>query len=428
MNIKRTLKSKKTKLKEITTKIGSGATPRGGKESYKSSGITLIRSLNVYDFNFEYGGLAFIDESQAQKLSNVEVKQNDILLNITGASVARCCVVPNNVLPARVNQHVAIVRINPVLANPYYVYYSINSNQYKKHLLALAQGGATREALTKDTISDFEISLPLLSVQNKIASILSAYDDLIENNTIRIKILESMAQTLYQEWFVKFRFPGYKQVKMVESELGLIPEGWEVVQIGDVSKVGRGSSPRPIKDQKYFEGGTIPWIKIADATKSGKYLYDTKQKVNEYGASFSRLMPKGSMILATSGTLGYTQILGVEGCIHDGWLYLENYKGINQEYLYYVLLSKQQFFYNSAYGAAIQNINTTILRETKIILPSVNIQGEFTEFTVEINRLIDTLGKKNTNLRKTRDLLLPKLISGQIDVENLDIDTGELAA
>lgn len=177
MNIKRTLKSQKTKLKEITTKIGSGATPKGGKESYKSSGITLIRSLNVYDFNFEYEGLAFIDESQAQKLSNVEVKQNDILLNITGASVARCCIVPSNILPARVNQHVAIVRINSLLANPYYVYYSINSNQYKKHLLALAQGGATREALTKDTISNFEICLPSLHTQNKIASILSALTD-----------------------------------------------------------------------------------------------------------------------------------------------------------------------------------------------------------------------------------------------------------
>src|SRR4051812_9516291 len=108
-------------LGSITTKIGSGATPRGGKESYKADGISLIRSMNVYDFNFNWKELALIDESQANKLRNVVVKKNDILLNITGASVCRCCIVPNDVLPARVNQHVAIVRLNPDLANPKFV-------------------------------------------------------------------------------------------------------------------------------------------------------------------------------------------------------------------------------------------------------------------------------------------------------------------
>jgi hypothetical protein len=95
------------------------------------------------------------------------------------------------------------------------------------------------------------------------------------------------------------------------------------VKIRDVCEVERGSSPRPIMDRKYFDGGTIPWIKIADATKSGKFLYETKEKVNEYGASFSRLLPKGSLIIAASGTLGYVQMLGVDGCIHDGWLHLK---------------------------------------------------------------------------------------------------------
>src|SRR5699024_5306715 len=105
-------------LKEIALKIGSGATPRGGKGAYKAAGISLIRSMNVYDSKFEYKDLAFIDNEQAEKLSNVEVKHNDILLNITGASVARCCMVPTNVLPARVNQHVSLIRIDPELASP----------------------------------------------------------------------------------------------------------------------------------------------------------------------------------------------------------------------------------------------------------------------------------------------------------------------
>jgi len=98
-------------LSEVSVKIGSGSTPRGGRKAYKSEGISLIRSLNVYDDGFKIKGLAFIDDEQASKLSNVVVEENDVLLNITGASIARCCVVPSDLLPARVNQHVSIIRL-----------------------------------------------------------------------------------------------------------------------------------------------------------------------------------------------------------------------------------------------------------------------------------------------------------------------------
>ena len=110
---------------------------------------------------------------------------------------------------------------------------------------------------------------------------------------------------------------------------------WNEVHLAEVCEVGRGSSPRPINNQAYFEGGSIPWIKIADATASGKSIYETKEYVNEYGASFSRYLPIGALILATSGvSLGQVKFLGVKGCIHDGWLYIKNYKGIDKEFLY----------------------------------------------------------------------------------------------
>jgi len=147
-------------LKDLTTKIGSGATPRGGKEAYKAAGMSLIRSLNIYDYQFEFSNLAFIDDEQAAQLDNVAVEPCDVLLNITGASVARCSLVPSYILPARVNQHVAIVRANPECMSPYYLLDTINNDQNKQKLLGLAQGGATREALTKDTISNFLILLP----------------------------------------------------------------------------------------------------------------------------------------------------------------------------------------------------------------------------------------------------------------------------
>jgi type I restriction enzyme S subunit len=153
-----------------------------------------------------------------------------------------------------------------------------------------------------------------------------------------------------------------------------LPISWLTKKIGELCDVSRGSSPRPIHDQRYFEGGTIPWIKIADATKSGKYLYKTKQYVNNYGASFSRLLPPGTILVAASGTLGYTQILGVEGCAHDGWLILQHLHDVDRDYLYYALQWMNQHFYNSAYGAAIQNINTMILQDTDIPYPPLRIQ------------------------------------------------------
>jgi type I restriction enzyme S subunit len=148
------------KLGDITTKIGSGATPRGGEASYETEGTVLIRSQNVYNDRFEDDGLAHINDKQADELESVSVESRDILLNITGASVARCCMVPRRHLPARVNQHVMIVRVDPALADPYFVHSAINSDGRKRQLLSYARAGGTREALTKDHVANFQIVIP----------------------------------------------------------------------------------------------------------------------------------------------------------------------------------------------------------------------------------------------------------------------------
>ena len=186
---------KLTTLKEVTSKIGSGATPRGGKECYKAAGISLIRSLNVYDYRFELSDLAFIDDTQAADLDNVAIAPEDILLNITGASVARCCMVPTYLLPARVNQHVAIVRTDRDRADPHYVLDTINSDQKKQELLGLAQGGATREALTKDTIGNFPIILPsrpLLDKYGKFSGAFHAQRETLECQTENLRCIRDL--------------------------------------------------------------------------------------------------------------------------------------------------------------------------------------------------------------------------------------------
>jgi type I restriction enzyme S subunit len=157
------------KLEKLASKIGSGATPRGGQDSYKTEGISLIRSLNVHDRRFKPKDLAFIDDEQAEKLANVVIEEGDVLLNITGASIARSCVVPSEYLPARVNQHVSIIRPDQNQISCHFLNYLITSKPYKDRLLFTGdKAGATRQALTKAQLQDFSVHFPRLGEQELI--------------------------------------------------------------------------------------------------------------------------------------------------------------------------------------------------------------------------------------------------------------------
>ena len=170
-------------LKELCSKIGSGATPKGGKESYHDTGISLIRSTNVFDYRFSYPELAHIDNDQADSLSNVIVHENDVLFNITGVSVTRCCMVPPDVLPARVNQHVMILRPYAGKYMSYYILFTLCSSENKAKLLGIGQSGSTREAINKQEMEAFQIPVPEngeIEAFGKIAE--SFYEQIHKNN------------------------------------------------------------------------------------------------------------------------------------------------------------------------------------------------------------------------------------------------------
>ncbi len=189
----------KVSLQSITSKIGSGSTPRGGDLAYVESGITLIRSMNVYDNEFYPKGLAFIDDEQARKLNNVTVEENDILFNITGASVCRCCMVDKSFLPARVNQHVAIIRVNEK-ANSKYVQQILISSKYKTELLTLADNSSTREALTKVQLEDFKIPLPPISEQKKIVSEIEKIEKKVEALEKEIALIPQQKEAVLKKY------------------------------------------------------------------------------------------------------------------------------------------------------------------------------------------------------------------------------------
>lgn len=193
-------------LFDLTSKIGSGSTPKGGKECYLKTGISLIRSLNVFDYVFSYDGLAFIDKPQAAKLDNVALQKEDVLINITGVSVARCCIVPNSVLPARVNQHVMIIRPKDGMAISHYLLCLLCSSDYKQELLGSSESGSTRQALTKTEIETLSILFPCKDVrgmfEKKASAIFTYWDNLSHQsntlNQVSLNLLSMLASSRLQ--------------------------------------------------------------------------------------------------------------------------------------------------------------------------------------------------------------------------------------
>lgn len=418
---------KEIRLKKITNKIGSGATPTGGKSAYKEEGISLIRSLNVYDYSFSYENLAYIDEVQAKKLSNVEIHENDILLNITGASVGRCCKVPRQIIPARVNQYVSIVRVDNNCANVDYILYYINSPHNKLRLLNIAQGGATREALTKEAIENFIVELPDNNAQDFIANILSSYDNLIENNNRRIAILEEMAQRLYREWFVHFRFPGHENVKMVESKLGLIPENWHNFKIENIVSFNRGKSYR--SSEINVEDG-VPFINLKNIrayggfNKGGTKLFDGIYKE-------SHKVRPGDIVMAVTDMTQERRLVGQVARVPNmksdyaiismDLIKLIPFQAQNSVYVYSLLrysnLSRK--IAGFANGANVLHLDPELVLQQDFIMPDDDTIKRFTSLVESLYNSVDICEEKNETLRKTRDHLLPRLISGDIDVSKL---------
>ena len=300
-------KKKIFKLKDVCIKIGSGSTPRGGSSVYLDKGsTTLIRSQNIYNNSFEYNGLVFIDDNAAEKLRSVEVKENDVLLNITGDSVARCTIVPKEVLPARVNQHVCILRANDVYLDYFFLKSFLVNSKMQDIMLSLAKSGGTRAALTKGMIENLEITLPSIEEQKAISKILSDLDEKIETNNKINKKLEEMAQAIFKQWFVDFEFPNengepYKSSggEMIESELGMIPKGWEVISLDKIMDYQGGSQPPASQFKDSFEEGYIRLIQIRDYDTDNHITYipiTTKLKMCKksdimlarYGAALGR--------------------------------------------------------------------------------------------------------------------------------------------
>ena len=381
------------KLADICSKIGSGATPRGGKEAYCEKGISLVRSQNVLDFSFSHDGLAFINNEQAAKLSNVEVFDGDVLLNITGDSVARACIMDSAFLPARVNQHVAIVRGKKSHVLNRYLLYFLQCQ--KGYLLQLASAGATRNALTKGMLEQLEIDLPSLDEQKRIVAILGALDDKIELNN---KINENLQQQVFA-LFDKLVFDSDNAKCHVSDIAYLNPKRTlsknqmarciDMSQLSTIGTFPSGWEMKPFAGGMRFMNGDTLLARITPCLENGK-------------AAFIDFLDQDEV------AFGSTE-----------YIVLAPKEGIPAEFLY--CLARYPAFVDYA----VKNMNGSSGRQRvsaetigQFVLPKIMLSEIklFEKKAVPLFRKMRYNSLENICLAQMRDIMLPKLMTGEIEV------------
>lgn len=424
-------------LSNITSKIGSGSTPRGGNSVYFDSGISFIRSQNVLDMDFSTENLAFINDNQAEKLNNVIVEKNDILLNITGDSIARCTVVPEEILPARVNQHVSIIRCKNTEESKYVMYYL----QYmKKYLLQISKVGGTRNALTKEAIGKLPIKIS--DDCNKISKILDNIDQKIQTNNQINQELETMAKTLYDYWFVQFDFPD-QNGKPYKSSGGKmfyhpelkreIPEGWGVTTFSSwISDNKTGDWGKETSEGNYkLEVDCIRGADINGLSGNGKIDMPTRFILEK---NKNKLLTDFDIVIEISGgspTQSTGRIVGIsENVLNRFELPL-----ICSNFCKAVSLNEQETFYNFLYEwknlydngvlfswegktSGIKNLLfDSFVTNYHIAQPPIDLMKQFFDYASSVDKKIQLLLKQNQELIQLRDWLLPMLMNGQVKVE-----------
>lgn len=384
-----------TRVGDICEKIGSGATPHGGKEAYCLEGISFVRSQNIGDFSFSANGLAHINNEQAKKLSNVELKPNDILLNITGDSVARTCIIDSEYLPARVNQHVAIIRGKKDIVLSSYLLYFLQWK--KKYLLQLASAGATRNALTKSMIEQLEIELPTIEQQRKIAGVLDKIQEKIKLNQKINDNLEQQAAALFSSLYNRSNTE---------------------VRYTDLIQILGGGTPKT--GETAYWNGNIAFFTPKDV--GTPYTFITEKTITEEGLSHcnSRLYPVNTVFVTARGTVGKVGLSGVPMAMNQSCYALVG-KETHQLLVYFYTLKAVDRLKHKASGAVFDAITTRDFDSEQIMKLSDDDAKAFLCVADPMFQEILNNSIENLRLSTLRDFLLPKLMSSEIDVSSVQL-------
>lgn len=442
------------RLGVVCSKIGSGATPRGGSESYLAEGpFALIRSQNIYNDGFRREGLAFIDESQAAALANVEVQGGDVLLNITGDSVARCCQVDPTVLPARVNQHVSIIRPNPRKLDSTFLRYAMVSPSMQSKLLQWASAGATRNALTKGMIEALEVDAPdETREQQAIARILGTLDDKIELNRRMNETLEAIARALFKSWFVDFdpvidnalaaghpipeplreraearteiESPLPENIRQLfpasfqDSHLGPIPTDWNGGTLRDLANLSRDSTRPMQQPDAEFLHFSIPAFDSGQAAiqERGENIKSQKYVVHPDSVLVSKLNPEIERVWLPDVGDHPRAVCSTE------FLVLQPRQHFGTTYLFALTLDRafRDRLCEMVTGTSKshQRVQPNAMLAVEVLLPTRAVAGLYEGLASPLLASSLVHRRESRTLAALRDTLLPKLISGELRLED----------
>jgi type I restriction enzyme S subunit len=403
-------------------------------------GVPYLTAKNFSSDGLDLQSIYYISEKDYQKHFRDESKaitkpkENDLIFSIIGSIGGAYLYNKNDRFG--LSSSVAIIRPIENQIYPLFLLYYLKSQYLQKWVDAIKSGSA-QGFLSLEMIKKLPINIPSFSEQRKIASILSAYDDLIENNKQRIKLLEEMAQEIYKEWFVRLRFPGYESARFlgedgIEVQTGTseaLPEGWKKNKITDMFATSSGGTPLRAKDE-YYINGNINWIKTKELLDS--FIFESEEKISEFGLknSSAKIFPKDTVLIGMYGgvhgegrksTLGQLGILAKPSSTNQACCAFipKNEHFYSYPYLFLFLKTKRLDYLNMSMGAAQQNISQDIILNSVYINPSNDIIKQFDSMVKPFFEEIKNLSQKNTLLQQTRDLLLPRLISGKLSVEHL---------
>ena len=400
------------------------AGPFGSNISSKyfvESGVPIIRGSNLRDdlTRFVPEGFAFVSEEQATNYKAQHVRGGDLVFTCWG-TVGQVGIIPVNgpFQEYIISNKQLKLRPNLEISDPVYLFFYFAGPKMVQHILGKAIGAAV-PGINLGILKGLPVVLPPLPLQRRIAGILSAYDELIENSQRRIRILEAMALAIYREWFVHFRFPGHEKLPRVTSHVGHIPQGWEVKPLSALcSRMESGGTPKR-KSPEYWTDGSIDWFKTGELWDG--FLFGSEEKITERGQreSNARIFEPGTILMAIYGspTVGRMGIVTRPSSCNQAALGLvADTKQISQMFLYFVLLSLRAHFNGLAQGAAQQNISKEKVATAVALAPPRSLVAAFDRLAEPTFDQIQTLQRQVQNLRRTRDLLLPRLLSGQINV------------
>lgn len=396
-------------------RVVTGKTPPTASPELFGDEYPFITPSDIDGVNRTVTTERYVSSAGAKAFKNQLIPRGAVCFVCIGATIGKMCVATRTSLT---NQQINSVVVDESNHDTRFAYYALK--EIAPNVKGLA-GGAATPIINKGVFSEIPIRVPTLHVQRRIASILSAYDDLIENNTRRITILEEMTRRIYEEWFVRFRFPGHEQVKMVDSELGLIPEGWSIQTVEQTFQILGGGTPSKA-EPSYWEGGTINWYSPTDLTKAGTSFMDkSSDRITELGLakSSARLFPAWSVMMTSRATIGVVAVNTSEACTNQGFITCLPNATFPLWLLFHWLKANVETFIGLGTGATFKEITKGTFKGIKLIVPASEAAEQFSSLIDPMMKLCLNLQRKNRNLSATRDYLLPKLISGEIDVSQL---------